>query len=297
MMIASWGASGIHATLYDSPVSKMYLGSSNTVQIKEILEEFLGDCRIIVTKIIGGVFMGEDFKLPASSYDELVKIIQAYGRVSEPSSNDEINKLCLIHPSTISRNGAFLLATGIIEGGQKKIATDKGKLLARAIQFDNETEVSRLWREISNENDFLSKMISAIKIRKGMDIQSFQSHIAYSSGQDKTQYVKTGSATVIEILKISNLIEDLDGKLIAKNLENLGNEQPSLQSAPSVTEINVGNQKMKKTFSTRQGAVAVNIEIRVNVTTDFEQLDELGTKIRKVLADLNEEIQNDLTVE
>ena len=38
--------------------------------------------------------MSDDkFKLPSSSYDELVKFIKAYGHVTEPTELSEISKL------------------------------------------------------------------------------------------------------------------------------------------------------------------------------------------------------------
>ena len=227
--------------------------------------------------------MGEEFKLPTSSYEELIKIIQAYGKATEPSSNDGISKLCSIYPTIISGNNGFLLAVNIIEGAKNKIATDKGKNLARALQYENQDEIAKIWREIVLENDFLSKMISAIKIRKGMDAQSFQSHIAYSSGQDKTKYVKTGSATVIDILKKANLIEEIDGKLTAKLPVEKQTGSITVPTAEPKADVST---PIFQTKNQPQGNMTVNIEVRIDV--NINELDDLGVKLRKVLDDLNE---------
>ena len=77
--------------------------------------------------------MAEDkFKLPRSSYEEICKIIKAYGRLSQPASLDEVAKLCAMNRTAISANNAFLANIEVIEGGQKKSATQKGRDLAQA---------------------------------------------------------------------------------------------------------------------------------------------------------------------
>jgi hypothetical protein len=61
------------------------------------------------------------FKLPRSSYNELVKIIMAYGKVNKPASLDEISQYCGVGRISVSSNNAFLSAVGVIEGGKAKI--------------------------------------------------------------------------------------------------------------------------------------------------------------------------------
>jgi hypothetical protein len=75
----------------------------------------------------------EKFKLPRSSYEELCKIINAYGGTSNPASLDDIYKSSGVGKTVISANNKFLLAVEIIEGGVKKSATEKGRKLALAL--------------------------------------------------------------------------------------------------------------------------------------------------------------------
>ena len=193
--------------------------------------------------------MGEEFKLPASSYEELIKIIKAYGQAKENhTSLGELQKLCGVPSTQISRNSGFLLAVNITEGGKIKVVSEKGLILSRALQHDIPEETAKAWRDIINENDFLTKMVTAIKIRNGMDQQSFQSHIAYSSGQSNNKYVKTGSGTVIDILKIANLISETDGKFVGINTSNVSpkitstvttDQTPLTRNEPQVIDTQV----------------------------------------------------------
>lgn len=235
--------------------------------------------------------MGEEFKLPASSYEELTKIIKSYGSTKE-ASLDELSKLCGIPPTQISRNSGFLLATNIVEGGKVKSISEKGKDLARTLQHNLPNEISRAWREIIMENEFLTKMVTAIKIRNGMDPQGFQSHIAYSSGQPNNQYVKTGSGTVIEILKLAGLIEEVDGNLkikIEDKYSTPNNEVPNEEKGFDVDLNEIPSKKVIQVYSGNNG-ISINIDIKVEAK--FAELDDLGIKLKKILSDLKE-IEND----
>ncbi len=88
----------------------------------------------------------ERFRLPGSSYGELVKVIRAYGTLSGAASLDEVSKLAAMHPTQISRNNGFLVAIGILEGGKNKVITSKGQDLARALDHEMPDEIRNHWR-------------------------------------------------------------------------------------------------------------------------------------------------------
>jgi hypothetical protein len=61
------------------------------------------------------------FRLPKSSYDELVKIVQAYGNAGQEAVNlDDVARVSAMDKTIISRNNAFLVSAGIIEGPEKR---------------------------------------------------------------------------------------------------------------------------------------------------------------------------------
>ena len=159
--------------------------------------------------------MDTSVKLPSSSYDELAKIIMGYGNFSKEGSLSDIAKIVGVGTTVVSGNSGFLLGVGIVEGGNKKKITSLGNRLAKAIEHSQEEETGRLWREVAEENEFLKSLVASVRIRRGMDDGALRSHVAFSAGQSKTQAVRTGSGTVIEILKKAGLLREEDGKLVA----------------------------------------------------------------------------------
>jgi hypothetical protein len=67
----------------------------------------------------------EKFRLPQSSYEEVAKIIMAYGYTDQPSVPADIGSMAGMHQTIVSSNNAFLLSIGIIEGGKKKVMTSR----------------------------------------------------------------------------------------------------------------------------------------------------------------------------
>lgn len=83
-----------------------------------------------------------------------------------------------------------MVQIGLITEGNKKSATDIGRSLGRAYISKIDYELERIWKEIIAENDFLNRMVSAVRIRNGMDRTNFLNHIIYSSGQKDTTKIE-----------------------------------------------------------------------------------------------------------
>src|ERR1051325_11263767 len=157
--------------------------------------------------------MADDkFKLPQSSYEELTKIIKSYGQFDEPADLNEVSKLISLHPTIVSRNAGFLVASGVLETGARKVLTGMGRDLARALEHEMPEEIRRCWQTVVTSTDFLAKVLAAIRIRSGMDQQTLEGHVAYSAGQPKKPQFMTGARTIIDILKAAELIREVDGK-------------------------------------------------------------------------------------
>ena len=86
--------------------------------------------------------MAELFKLPSSSYEEVVKIIMAYSGTKEGTVQtlDDIAQSTKIDRTIVSANNGFLVQMGIITEGNKKGTTDVGRLLGRAYTSKIEDE-------------------------------------------------------------------------------------------------------------------------------------------------------------
>lgn len=231
--------------------------------------------------------MEESVKLPASSFDEVAKIIASYAKLDKESSLAEISKLTSMHKTKISGNNGFLLGVGVIEGGNKKSITPIGKKLGLAIEHEHEDDTAALWREIVDDNSFLHNLVSAVRIRRGMDAGALRAHVAYSAGQSKTGPVMTGAGCIIEILKKSGWLEEQDGKLVAAaEQEATGKKEVEKEARLSDSRGQILTDSVERTVITSQASgVQVSIQVRVNCTLD--DLDGLGAKLKKVIAEVS----------
>jgi hypothetical protein len=230
--------------------------------------------------------MAEGFPLPRSSYKELIKIIGAYGKVPENSVPADVSNVIGINESIISSNNGFLKAVGIIQGGKKKNTTSVGRSLASAYEYDNQPDIAGIWRSLIDSNDFLQKLVAAVRIRKGMDESSLEAHVAYSAGQPKTPQTLTGAGTIVEILKVAGLLKDEGGNLVAvtpesppsSELDDLTYIQPQNLLSHSVIVPYGGEHKLPT-------GVQLRIDVKIQCTP--QELDGLGEKLRQVVEDFN----------
>lgn len=222
----------------------------------------------------------EKFKLPRSSYEELSKIIVAYGSFDKPAGLEEVAKVLGISKPSISANNAFLSAIGIIEGGNRKIRTNKGMDLAKALEHDLLEEVKKNWRQIVEDNDFLQKMNQAVRIRKGMEISSLQAHIAYSAGEPKTSKVMTGARTAIDILLTSGLVKEDNNRIIPEEI-GLADE------TSSTGEGKYGPSAIKVPTTEVSTPPDVSLHIEVRIDAKPSELDGLGEKLKVLIKTLS----------
>ena len=70
--------------------------------------------------------MAEAFRLPGSTYEELVNIIVAYGTRDDAANPRDVGKLNSVHQSSVSRNNAFLKQVGVVGGEREKLLVTAG---------------------------------------------------------------------------------------------------------------------------------------------------------------------------
>ena len=221
--------------------------------------------------------MAENFKLPGSSYEELIKIIKAYstGKTGAPMALEDIAQATGMDKTIISRNNGFLIQLGFVSDGNKKIPTQTGSDLGRAYTLKMEEQITHIWRTIIENDEFLSRMLSAVKIRNGMEKASFLNHILYSSGSSTNNRTRTGANTIIEIYKVALMVIETDGKVMAlgnisdKNSESIKNSQETLQSTKA-SSLLAHPVKMVQNDE-------VSISININIDVKPDQLDSLVT--------------------
>jgi hypothetical protein len=225
----------------------------------------------------------ERFPLPGSSYRELTKIIQGYSSLKGPGGPGDVGSHIGIDPTIVSRNNKFLGAIEVVFGGQKKTLTEPGRALAMALEHDLREEIVTGWRRVLEGNEFTDKILSAVRIRKGMERSALQAHVAFTAGHPRKPMTMTGAATVVDILLAGELLHESDGKLEAATAQELS--QPT---APEVrgseTEAGSAASKSATALQTIVHGVPVQIQIQLQCTPD--QLDDLGAKLRRLLNEL-----------
>lgn len=224
----------------------------------------------------------EKIKLPRSSYDELTKIISAYGVRNKPAGLSDIEQATGVNRTVVSANNAFLTFLQIIEGGNKKNSTEKGTILARALEHRIEEEIESAWSQIVVDNDFLSTMIQALKIRRGMEASQFENHIAYSSGEVKSRGVMTGARAVVDLLLHSGMVKQDGDKLTATETSPIDSVTVENRPSENVTNIVVKNEGVST------GTLSVSLTIDLSITAKPDELEGLGTKIKSFLEELRD---------
>jgi len=166
-----------------------------------------------------------------------------------------------------------------LEGGKQKHATEIGRELGAALDHDQKGKIEATWKEIINKNDFLSKMISAVRIRKGMGVSDLESHIAYSSGESKASYVMTGARAVLDIFKASGLVEEKDDRIIPKEKVGVDVTRPPEEKPP---------EDLGKPDVSGLGPRHVSLQIQVRIDAKPSELDGLAKKLKGFVDSLKE---------
>lgn len=229
--------------------------------------------------------MADNFKLPGSSYEELTKIIKAYasGKEGEPQTLDAIAQSTGMDRTVVSRNNGFLMQMELLSEGNKKTPTSECFSLGRAYSLGIQEEIEKTWKNLIENNEFLTRMISAIKIRNGMDRTGLINHILYSAGSTSGS-AKVGANTIIEIFKAANLVIEEDGKIKTVN-DTANNERQNTDGQKSEGEnVQIPIANTTKMMSSTGSIVNINI----NIDASVGEIEELSEKIKMLLKSINE---------
>ena len=163
-------------------------------------------------------------------------------------------------------------------------------------------KITACYTEIVRGNDFLSNLISTIRIKGGMSEEDAAAHALYASGQKNTKANRTGANAVVDILVASSLLNLTDGKLVVAKSDghthasrteqdvpetNLKQEapettHPAAASAPPATASAVPAQAMA-TVQNGSIPISINIELHLPATSDPEVYKELFKALKENL--------------
>ena len=225
-----------------------------------------------------------EFRLPGSSYEELVNIIVAYGTRDEASRPGDVSKLDSVHQSSFSRNNGFLTQIGILQGESKKLITRRGRALALALARKDGEEIRRNWRAIVATNEFLQNVISAVKLREGMLYPTVQAYVAHAAGQPRNKPVMTGAGAIVEILKTAGLLREEAGELVA----TFDGELDQVD-AISMDELSAEIQEEEEPVvsATVEAGEGLAVKIHVHVQCTADEIEDLAPRLKTLLRELS----------
>ena len=230
--------------------------------------------------------MAEMFKLPASSYEEVIKIIKAYSGSREGTLQtlDDIAQSTGMARTSVSANNGFLVQVGIVTEGNKKSTTEAGRMLGRAYTSKIDDEISRIWEEIVTQDEFLTRMITAVRVRNGMDKSSFINHIVYSSGQKDTKGNRAGAGTILEILKLTRIIGENEGMITVNELKA---ESEIFATSTKINDISSQQQKGQVAMYENHSSYVLNINL--NISCEVNELDDISKKIKNLIEEISKD--------
>ena len=231
--------------------------------------------------------MADVYKLPVSSYDELMKIIKAYGngKAGVPVSLDDLVKSSGMSKTIISKNNGFLIQTGLITEGMKKTPTELCRKLAKSYSMNLSEQTDALWKSIFERDEFISQMISAVGVRTKFSKTEFVNHIVYSAECGSGAGYKAGAAAIIEIMKRINMIAEIDGNIVLSDLpdntymadtvgtENVENTSPALRTTQVANDT---EPKTEQTFYVQQYTCESGQIAKIMIPENASEDDLLG---------------------
>jgi hypothetical protein len=231
-----------------------------------------------------------EFRLPGSSYEELVNIVVAYGTRDEAARAGDVGKLDSVHQSSVSRNNAFLTEIGVLQGESKKLITRRGRSLAIALARKDGAEIRSNWRAIVAASEFLQNVVSAVKLREGMLYPTVQAYIAHAAGQPRNKPVMNGAGAIIEILKAAGMLKEEAGELVAtfdEQPEDLASGDGSSSEVPEKGESVISATVSEDVPAPEGTRPTVSIHVQVRCTAD--EIEDLAPRLKALLRELSTE--------
>lgn len=229
------------------------------------------------------------FKLGRSSFDEVKNIIKGYAHLGDNVKIDDVVKLLGISKTTISGNNSFLTELGLIEGKQTKQVTPLGKNLGRALEHSHAEDTKKYLREVVQGSEFLSNIVSAIRIKGGMTLDDLASHILYASGQPNTRDNTAGARAVADLLAESGLLVETDGRLQVtitpgqEQIEALSVPVPPENSQVALTPPDKTPTPAPRVQVVPTATIAINIQLHLPETENAEVYKRLFKALREHL--------------
>ena len=98
----------------------------------------------------------DSFRLPETSYEELADN-QGLRRLRQGNVAQRRRQVIGKDPTQVSRNHAFLVGVGVLEGKRQKVLSEIGRTLARSLEYEMPDAIMSGWRDVAGRNEFSPK--------------------------------------------------------------------------------------------------------------------------------------------
>ena len=238
--------------------------------------------------------MSDKLDLPGSGYDVISKILHAYALCGNSLvSLDEVASKAGMAKTLVSKNNGFLSSMGLISGGKSKILTDQGRTLAIALGHDLDEDISQAWKKIILESPAMKAVLDMIQVQKAITVNALPAKIASTLGAPDSPMTRTGTNTLVEILKKSGLLIESDGKysIIAEvpkpitpiETEPLAAPGPLLKNDSLSTTRPQPGQESPVSKISGHFPIHVNIELHLPASSEQSVYDAIFKSIRENL--------------
>jgi pyruvate/2-oxoglutarate dehydrogenase complex dihydrolipoamide acyltransferase (E2) component len=158
-----------------------------------------------------------------------------------------------------------------------------------------------------DRTEFFQKLVSAVRIRRGMDSTSLVNHIAFSAGAPKNGQMMAGAGAVLEILIRAGALVEQGGVLVVAEPEPKEVSKPELPSAAKVQTWSLAGSRVMSNAAelfgpTRQTKAVpssdhkVTLQIQVKIACTAEDIETLGPRLRKLLTEIDLPIDSKTSV-
>lgn len=225
--------------------------------------------------------------------DVVWRIIQGYAQTEDETNVEAVAQILAMHRTRISGVSGFLTDLGIISGGQKKRVTEPGRRLGRALQFEQLEEARAVCRALVRENEFVSGLVTTVRLRSGMSVDALAKHVLMVSGAKKTKENETGARALIEFLEFSGFVVREDGNLnvTKESLDGRqshvgdGDYEQAQAASPEDPAVDLPTPRTSPPPDIRSSTppLTINIELHIPATDNAEVYDNLFRALRQHL--------------
>jgi hypothetical protein len=231
--------------------------------------------------------MVETFPLPGSSFKILRLILIGYlhqGGVERKAAGPaDIGSAIGMDATIVSRNNAFLAATGLLENeGRKWRLTEAGVTTARALEYEAEEEIQSALGQLLRGSEFVQKITTFVRGRGGVELSQLAEHVARTAGAPRKGASLTGARTIVEML-IRGAVLHEDGGVVQVTRVPRAPEAAPEGRVEGETSSGQAAKALRRAAQSGGASVTLDVRITPEDLKSDTAVDELAGRIRRLM--------------